>query len=113
MSNEDIQRMVSHHQKIFISLGVLTLVSAGAAMAGASGTMIIFIALGIALVQGVLILSSLMHLKDSSSMRGLIGLTAFFVAYLLFASWLAFDNQIDGTEHLNPVISMDSEAGHE
>ena len=110
MSNDDIQKMVSSQQKIFISLGVLTLVSAGAALAGASGTLIIFIALGIALVQSVLILSSLMHLKESSSMRGLIGLTAFFVAYLLFASWLAFDDQIEGTDMLNPVISVEADA---
>lgn len=113
MSNEDIQRMVSVQQKIFISLGILTLVSAGIAMAGVNATLGIFIALGIAFVQGVMILSSLMHLKDSSSMRGLIALTAFFVAYLLFATWLAYSNQIEGTDHLNPVVSVESAGEHE
>jgi caa(3)-type oxidase subunit IV len=110
MNNQEIQEEVKNHQKIFISLAVLTLVSVAIAMTGVGGTLGVIIALGIAFTQGLLILRNLMHLKDSSSMRGLIALTAFFVAYLLFASWLAYSNHIVGTElvHYTPEIS-DSE----
>ena len=32
---------------------------------------------------------------------------------VLFASWLAYDDQIEGTDVLNPVITVEAEAEHE
>lgn len=113
MNNEDIQSQVRGHQRIFISLGVLTVVSAGIALLLDGGSVGIAIAMGIAFIQGVLILRELMHLKESSSMRGLIGLTIFFAAYLLFASWLAYTNEIEGTDILHySVEEVGSDSGH-
>jgi caa(3)-type oxidase subunit IV len=98
MSNEDIQEQMKKHQKIFISLVILTLVSVGIAMSGIGGGIGIIIALGIGFTQGALILGNLMHLKESSSMKGLMSLTIFFVAYLLFATWMAYTDHIEGTD---------------
>lgn len=117
MSNEDIQQQVKSHQKIFVSLAILTLASAGIAMSGLGGTPGIIVAMCIAFTQGLLILGKLMHLNESSSVKGLLALTAFFVAYLLFATCLAFMNQIEGTDHLHytppPVEESHAEEAHE
>lgn len=112
MSNEDIQRLIKSQQKVFISLAVMTLISVGIAMLGSGGGLFILIALAIALVQGVLILGNLMHVKESSSMRGLLALTFFFVGYLLFASWLAFADHIDGTETPAAPAAAHVDDGH-
>lgn len=115
MSNEDIQRLIKGQQKIFIALAVMTLISVGIAMLGQGGALFIIVAMAIAFVQGVLILGELMHLKESSSMRGLLALTIFFVAYLLFATWLAYSDHIDGTEYpgSTAVVHETAEQGEE
>lgn len=97
MSNEELEQEIKSQQKVFISLIVLTLVSVGIAMSGVDGVAVVIVALGIAFVQGLMILGNLMHLKESWSMRGLIGLSAFFLAYLLLATVLAYSNHIEGT----------------
>ena len=111
MSNHDVQQQIKSQQKIFVSLIVLTLVSVGIAMTGIGGAVGVIIVLGIAFTQGLLILGNLMHLKESSSMKGLIALTAFFVAYLFFATWLAYTDHIDGTEvvHYEPTVEVSQE----
>jgi len=111
MSNEEIHQQVKSHQKIFISLGVLTLISVGIALSGIGGTAGIIIAMGIAFTQGSLILGNLMHLNESSSIRGLIALTAFFVVYLLLATCLAYTNKIEGTDkvHYTPLVEETQE----
>ena len=106
MSNEDIQRLIQSQQKIFISLGVMTLVSVGIAMVGSGSGLFIIIALAIALVQGVLVVGTLMHVKESSSMRGLLALTLFMVGYLLFCTWLAYTDSIDGTEYPDAPVAV-------
>ena len=111
MNKEGLNQQIKSQQKIFVSLIVLTLVSVGIAMSGIGGAVGITIALGIGFTQGLMVLGSLMHLKESSSMRALIGLTSFFVAYLVFATVLAYSNHIEGTNLLpyTPAVEHSQE----
>ena len=114
MSSENIQQQIKSSQKIFGVILVLTLVSAGAVMGGLSGTAAMALVLGIALVQGLLILGSLMHLKgELPSMKGLFVLCAFFIAFLLCATTVAYKDQIVGTAVLDdPAPAAETEEEH-
>ena len=91
----------------------MTLISVGIAMLGSGGDFFILVAFGIAFVQGILILGNLMHVKESSSMRGLLGLSFFLVGFLLFASWLAFTDHIDGTDLSEAPTAVESTEAHD
>ena len=113
MSNEDIQKLIQSQQKIFIILAIMTLVSVGIAMLGSGGGIFILIAFAIAFIQGILILGNLMHVKESSSMRVLLGLSFFLVGFLLFASWLAFTDHIDGTDLSEAPAVVETTEAHD
>jgi len=101
MSNENIEQQVKAHQKIYAALLILTLVSAGAVMAGLSAGAAIVLVMTVATVQGFLIAFNLMHLKkERSAMKGLFALCIFFIAFLLVATMVAQRDTIAGTDKL-------------
>jgi heme/copper-type cytochrome/quinol oxidase subunit 4 len=114
MSTENIEQQVKAHQKIYVALIVLTLVSAGSVMAGMSAGATIILVLVVAAVQGLLIVFNLMHLKqEQSAMKGLMALCAFFIVFLLVTTSIAFRDTIAGTNKLEqPAAQSDHEEGH-
>ncbi len=114
MSTENIQQQVKAHQKIYVALLVLTLVSAGSVMAGVSAGTTIILVLAVAAVQGLLILLNLMHLKEEQrAMKGLMALCAFFIVFLLVTTSIAYRDTIAGTDKLEqPAAQSNHEEGH-
>ena len=112
MSQDNAAQNTKGHLKIFAVLLVLTLVSAGATMAGASASLGMAVALGIACVQVVLVSLFLMHFwQEKKTVRLLFAFAAFFVAFLFIMEIAARRDKLEGSEFIAPVAQADQEDG--
>lgn len=113
MTQDETRAKVRGHLRIFGALLVLTLVSAGATIAGAGAGAGMAIALAIACIQVYLVSRFLMHVwEEKKAVRVLLGFTVFFVAALFALELVAGNDRIEGTESIAPAVAAEK-SGHE
>ena len=101
MDAADIQKRMRAHLIAFGAILVLALVAAGTVLAGISNGYLI---LAIATVQGLIILTAMMHARaDGLWVRGMLFFAAVFVAALFGVLALAHSSTIVGTEKIVPL----------
>jgi len=107
----EIQNRTRAHLIAFAAVLAMALVAGGLAMAGVSNVDLV---LAIAAVQGVIVLTAMMHARsDGPWVRGVLFFAALFVAVLFGALVLGHRSTITGTERLNSApaaVAADSEA---
>lgn len=112
MSNEDIQAQVRSHMIIFGGVLALTIIGVGLTLT--LGGLPIPAIMGIAAVQGILIMAFLMHVKsEAKTVQCLLAFCAFFVIMLFVLMIGTIADPLNGTESIAPVATVEEAAAEE